>query len=79
MLWVFFASPGLSLVVQSRGYFLVVMCGLLIEVASLVAENWLSRLWASVVVGRELSCPTACLIFPDQGSNLCPLHCQADS
>ena len=25
------------------------------------------------------SCSTACGIFPDQGSNLCPLHWQADS
>ena len=25
------------------------------------------------------SCPAACGIFPDQGSNPCPLHCQADS
>ena len=34
---------------------------------------------ASVVVERGLSCPTACGIFPDQGSNLCSLHCRADS
>ena len=27
---------------------------------------------------HELSCPTACGIFPDQGSKLCPLRCQAD-
>ena len=33
----------------------------------------------SVVVERGLSCPTACGIFPDQGSTLCSLHCQADS
>ena len=25
------------------------------------------------------SCPVACGIFPDQGSKLCPLHCQANS
>ena len=25
-----------------------------------------------------LSCFVACAIFPDQGSNLCPLHCKAD-
>ena len=28
----------------------------------------------SVVVAHGLSCPAACGIFPDQGSNLCPLH-----
>ena len=26
-----------------------------------------------------LSCPTVCGIFPNQGSNPCPLHWQADS
>ena len=35
--------------------------GLLIAVASLVAEH-------------RLSCPEACGIFPDQGWNSCPLH-----
>ena len=33
----------------------------------------------SVVVAHGLSCSVACGIFPDQGSNLCPLHWQADS
>ena len=39
------------------------------------------RLWraGSVVVAQGLSCSKACGIFPDQGSNPCPLHCQADS
>ena len=37
-----------------------------------------SRAWASVVVARGLSCPAACGIFLDQGSNQCPLHWQAD-
>ena len=32
---------GFSVVVASGGYFLVVVCGLLIEVASLVAEHGL--------------------------------------
>ena len=26
-----------------------------------------------------LSCSAACRVSPDQGSNLCPLHWQADS
>ena len=33
----------------------------------------------SVVVVHGLSCSAACGIFPDQGSNLCPLHWQVDS
>ena len=28
---------------------------------------------------NRLSCSPACGIFPDQGSNLCPLHWPADS
>ena len=32
----------------------------------------------SVVVVQGLSCSAACGIFPDQGSNPCPLHWQAD-
>ena len=35
--------------------------------------------WASVVVAHGLSCSVACGIFPDQGSNPCPLHWQVDS
>ena len=37
----------------------------------------LERRLSSVVLG--LSCSAACGIFPDQGSNPCPLHWQADS
>ena len=33
----------------------------------------------SVVVAHGLSCFAACGIFPDQSSNPCPLHWQADS
>ena len=33
----------------------------------------------SVVVAHGLHCSAACGIFPDQGSNPCPLHWQADS
>ena len=33
----------------------------------------------SVVGVHGLSCSVACGIFPDHGSNLCPLHWQADS
>ena len=34
---------------------------------------------ASSVKMHEFSCSEACGIFPDQGSNLCPLHWQSDS
>ena len=34
---------------------------------------------SSVVAAHSLSCSTACGIFLDQGSNLCPLRWQADS
>ena len=39
--WVFVAVSGLSLVAASEGYSLVAVRGLLIAVASLVAEHWL--------------------------------------
>ena len=39
----------------------------------LALENWLSSF------GAWGSCPVACGIFQDQGSNQCPLHCKADS
>ena len=38
-----------------------------------------SRRTGSVVVAHGLSCSVACGILPDQGSNPCPLHWQADS
>ena len=66
------------LVAASGGYYLDVVLGLLIAVASLVAEQ-IPGLQGSVVVVHGLSCPAACGIFPDQGLNQCPLHWQADS
>ena len=77
--WVFIATRGLSLVAASGGYSLVVVCGLFVAVASLVSEHRLWGTWASVVAAYRLSCPVADGIFPDQGSNLCPLHWQVDS
>ena len=38
-----------------------------------------SRRAGSVVVVHRPSCSVSCGIFPDQGSNPCPLHWQADS
>ena len=40
---------------------------------------WALGALASVVVVHGLSCSAAGGIFPDQGSNLCPLHWQVDS
>ena len=86
---VFVAVHMLSLVAASRGCSVVVVCGLLIVVPSLVAEH---DLWAcglssccskalkcSIVVAHRLSCPTACEIFLDQRLNPYPLHWQLDS
>ena len=55
------------------GFSLVAVPRLLIVVASLVLEH---RLWSlgSTVVAHGVSCPAACGIFPDQGSNPGPLH-----
>ena len=33
----------------------------------------------SILVAHRRGCPMACEIFPDQGSNLCLMHWQADS
>ena len=73
----FIAVCGLSLVVESRVYSLMV-CGLLIVVASLIAEHRLQGA-CSVAVAHGLSYPDVCGTFPDQGSNLCPPFWKAGS
>ena len=40
---------------------------------------WALGAQASVAAACGLSCYLACGIFPNQGSNMCPLHWQADS
>ena len=45
----------------------------------LLLQSTGSRRAGSVVVAYGPSCSVACEIFPDQGSNPCPLHWQADS
>jgi len=60
------------------GYSLAAACGLLTVVTSVV-EHGLWGMRASAVMAQEVSCPEACGIFPDQGSNPCSLHWQADS
>ena len=95
---VFIAACGLSLVVESGGYFSLWCTGFWLR--------WLLLLWSMgpralrlqpllhkglgtatwslystglIVSAHELSCSSACGVFPDQGSNPCPLHCKMDS
>ena len=88
--WIFTVAWAFSQVVLSVGYSLVEVCGfslwwlLLLRITGPAhvgfspcgsralghrLNNW----------GHRLSCSVACQIFPDQGSNLCLLHRQADS
>ena len=52
--WVFVAAYGLCLIAASTGHSVVVVCGLLIVVASLVAEHRLQSTKASVVAAHRL-------------------------
>ena len=69
---------GLSLVVASRGHSSSRCTGLSLS-QPLLLQSTGSRRTGSVVVAHGPSCSAACGIFPDQDSNLCPLHWQADS
>ena len=84
--WVFVPLPGLFLVAESRGHSS--------SKCQSVSLCWLFSWWstgswclgfshcstpASVLVAHRLSCSEPYGIFPDQGSNLCPLHWQIDS
>ena len=63
--WVFIAVCRFSLVAALRGYSLVVVSGLLIEVVSLVTQHGLQSAWASIVAAHWLCCSVACGIFLD--------------
>ena len=69
---------GLSPVAASGGHSSSRCAGLSLS-RPLPLRSTGSRRAGSVVVAHGLSCPAACGIFPDQGSNPCPLHWQADS
>ena len=71
--WVFVSVRGLSLVAASGSHSSLRCAGL--------SLSWplLLRSTGSVVVAHGPSCSVACGILPDQGSNPCPLHQQADS
>ena len=75
--WFFVSVRGLSPVVASGGHSSSWCTGLSLS-RPLVAEHSY-RHAGSVVVAHGPSCSAACGIFPDQGSNPCPLHRQADS
>ena len=76
--WVFVSVRGLSLVAASGGYSSSRCAGFSLSWLLLLRSTG-SRRAGSVVVLHGLSCSAACGIFPDQGSNPCSLHWQADS
>ena len=76
--WVFVSVRGLSPVPASRGHSSSRRAGLSLS-RPLLLRSTGSRRAGSVVVAHGPSCSTACGIFPDQGSNPCALHRQADS
>ena len=69
---------GLSLVAASGGHSSSQCAGLSLS-RPLLLRSTGSRRTGSVVVAHGSSCSAACGILPDQGSNPCPLHWQADS
>ena len=76
--WVFVSVRGLSLVAASGGRSLSRCTGLSLS-RPLLLRSTGSRCAGSVIVAHGPSFSAACGIFPDQGSNPCPLHWQADS
>ena len=76
--WVFVSVRGLSPVTASGGHSSSRCAGLSLSWPLLLRSTG-SRCAGSVVVAHGLSCSAACGILPDQGSNPCPLHWQADS
>ena len=76
--WIFVSVRGLSLVVASGGHSSSQCAGLSLS-RPLLLRSTGSRRAGSVVVAHGLSCSAARGIFPDQGSNPCPLHWQAAS
>ena len=76
--WVFVSVRGLSLVEASGGHSSSQCAGLSLS-RPLLLRSTGSRRAGSVVVAHGLLCSAACGIFPDQRSNPCPLHWQADS
>ena len=69
---------GLSPVATSGGHSSSRCAGLSLS-GPLLLRSTGSRCAGSVIVAHGPSCSTACGILPDQGSNPCLLHWQADS
>ena len=76
--WVFVSVRGLSPVAASGGHSSSRCAGLSLSRPLLLRSTGSTRA-GSVIVAHGPSCSGACGIFPDQGSNPCPLHWQADS
>ena len=76
--WVFVSVRGLSLVVASGGHSSS-QCAGPSPSRPLLLRSTGSRRAGSVIAAHGPSCSAACGIFPDQDSNPCPLHWQADS
>ena len=76
--WVFVSVRGLSLAVASGGHSSSWCTGLSLSRPLLLPSTG-SRRAGSVIVAHWPSRSAACGILPDQGSNPCPLHWQADS
>ena len=76
--WVFVSVRGLSLIAASGGHSSSRCEGLSLSWPLLLRGTG-SRRAGSVVVAHGTRCSAACGIFPDQGSNPCPLHWQGDS
>ena len=76
--WVFVSVRGLSPVAASGGHSSLWCAGLSLSWPLLLRSTG-SRRTGSVIVAHGPSCSVACGILPDQGSNPCPLHWQADS
>ena len=76
--WVFVSVRGLSLVAASGGYSSSRCAGLSLSWPLLLRSTG-SRRAGSAIVAHGPSRSAACGIFPDQGSNPCPLRWQADS
>ena len=76
--WVFVSVRGLSLVAASGGQSSSRCAGPSLS-RPLLLRSTGSRRAGSVIVAHGPRCSAACGIFPDQGSNPCPLHWQADS
>ena len=76
--WVFISVRGLSLLAASGGHSSSRCAGLSLSQPLLLRSTG-SRRAGSAIVAHGPSRSAACGIFPDQGSNPCPLNWQADS